>query len=298
LLAAFSKRMQGWIPVSVTVARCIRSATRPRRGRPASASAFPGPRASGGRAGRLPGPVAEPLSNSHAKQLADVTALFASIRQQPRTTTEISSRQRAAISREGSGRDSSARRVHPKSSSRSRARRVSTERGGAATAGARSWQRVRPCADRRRSAAGCAHAVEISIAYKATWAGDFSPAAASAEHPAVLAARAKMDFGLGDADHRRFGRAAPGRHHLLEPRSVRRQPTLLGRSERHRSAWAVPLEPSRPLDQTPPSGRSWLGGARGNRRRPTGAFSSARSAPSPKRSPAPRLRETRRRNFR
>src|SRR3981189_1024676 len=96
LLAAFSKRMQGWIrSIShvgevQSVANLGRAAARFLEERvPVSA-----------RIGvldldALPWPVAEPLLNAHAKRLADVTALFASIRQ-PAAATECRLAQRAA----------------------------------------------------------------------------------------------------------------------------------------------------------------------------------------------------------
>ena len=96
LLAAFSKRMQGWIR-SVCHVGEVQSV--PRLGR--AAAEFLGGRVPGASGigvlelDALPWPVAEPLANVHGPRLIDATALFAAIRQ-PADDTEIRLAKRAA----------------------------------------------------------------------------------------------------------------------------------------------------------------------------------------------------------
>ena len=96
LLAAFSKRMQGWIR-SVSHVGEVQSVSNlgSAAGRLLE-ERVPGSAKIGVlELDALPWPVAEPLLNSHLNRLADVTALFASIRQ-PADDTEIRLAQRAA----------------------------------------------------------------------------------------------------------------------------------------------------------------------------------------------------------
>ena len=99
LLAAFSKRMQGWIR-SVSHVGEVQSVSNlgSAAGRLLE-ERVPGSAKIGVlELDALPWPVAEPLLNSHLNRLADVTALFASIRQ-PADDTEIGSRSGLRISR-------------------------------------------------------------------------------------------------------------------------------------------------------------------------------------------------------
>jgi hypothetical protein len=96
LLAAFSKRMQGWIRSVSHVGEVQSIANLGRAAAKLLEERVPGSATIGVlELDALPWPVAEPLLNSHAKRLADVTALFASIRQ-PADDTEIKLAQRAA----------------------------------------------------------------------------------------------------------------------------------------------------------------------------------------------------------
>jgi hypothetical protein len=96
LLAAFTKRMHGWIR-GVSHTGEVRSVIRLGR----AAADLLGERTLGAspigvlELDCLPWPVAEPLSNAHGQRLTDATALFASIRQ-PADETEIRLAQRAA----------------------------------------------------------------------------------------------------------------------------------------------------------------------------------------------------------
>ncbi len=82
LLAAFSKRMQGWIR-SVSHVGEVQSVSQPGR----AAAALLGERVSATSSigvvelDALPWPVAEPLSNSLGSRLKDASALFTSVRQ-------------------------------------------------------------------------------------------------------------------------------------------------------------------------------------------------------------------------
>jgi hypothetical protein len=172
LLAAFSKRMQGWIR-SVSHVGEVQSVANLGR---ATARLLEERVPESAKIGvleldALPWPVAEPLLSSHEKRLADMTALFASIRQ-PADDTEIRLAQRAAdiavkalgsippgVARasqvlsaiEGSARLDGAEEVLP---------RLAPDLVAGTTL--RRIEGDLPLAGR--------YAVELSIAYKATWA--------------------------------------------------------------------------------------------------------------------------------
>lgn len=172
LLAAFSKRMQGWIR-SVSHVGEVQSVANLGR---ATARLLEERVPESAKIGvleldALPWPVAEPLLSSHKKRLADITALFASIRQ-PADDTEIRLAQRAAdiavkalgsippgVARasqvlsaiEGSARLDGAEEVLP---------RLAPDLVAGTTL--RRIEGDLPLAGR--------YAVELSIAYKATWA--------------------------------------------------------------------------------------------------------------------------------
>ena len=172
LLAAFSKRMQDWIR-SVSHVGEVQSVAQLGR----AASTLLGERVSASsRIGvveldALPWSVAEALSKSHATQLADVTALFASIRQ-PADDTEIKLAQRAAdiaVKALGSIPPGAARASQVLAAIESSARIAGAEEvlqrlvpDLAAGSTLRRIEGDLPLGGR--------YAVEISIAYKATWA--------------------------------------------------------------------------------------------------------------------------------
>jgi len=172
LLAAFSKRMQGWIR-SVSHVGEVQSVAQLGR----AAAVLLSERVSGtSRVGvveldALPWPVAEPLSNSHAKQLADVTALFASIRQ-PADDTEIKLAQRAA--------DIAVKALDAIPPGAARASQVLAAIEGSARLDGAEEVLPRLVPDLAAGSTlrriegdlplGARYAVEISIAYKATWA--------------------------------------------------------------------------------------------------------------------------------
>ncbi len=171
LLAAFSKRMQGWIR-SVSHVSEVQSVAQLGR----AAAALLAERVSGAsRIGvveldALPWPVAEPLSNSQATRLADVTALFAAIRQ-PADDTEISLAQRAAdIAVKALG---SIPPGVPRASQVLATIESSARLDGAEEVLARLVPDLAAGSTLRRVEGdlplGERYAVEISIAYKATW---------------------------------------------------------------------------------------------------------------------------------
>jgi hypothetical protein len=172
LLAAFSKRMQSWIR-SVSHVGEVRSV--PHLGRAASdalAERIPGAALVGVlELDALPWPVAEALLHSHGERLRDASGLFASIRQ-PADPAEIRLARRAAdiaakalgaipveaslasqvlCAVEGSARHDGAEEVLP---------RLAPD-----LAAGSALRRVEGDA-----ALGERYAVELSIAYKATWA--------------------------------------------------------------------------------------------------------------------------------
>jgi hypothetical protein len=171
LLAAFSKRMQGWIrSVShVGEVQCVASLGR-------AAERLLEERVPGsGKIGvleldALPWPVAEPLLASHSARLADATALFASIRQ-PADDTEIGLAQRAAAIAAkalrsippGASRASQVLSALDLSARLDGAEEVSPRLAPdlAASTVMRRLEGDLPLAGR--------YAVELSIAYKATW---------------------------------------------------------------------------------------------------------------------------------
>jgi len=182
LLAAFSRRMQDWIR-SVSHVGEVQSVVQ----LGPAASAVLGERVSGSsRIGvveldALPWRVAEPLSQSHATRLADVTALFTSIRQ-PADDTEIRLAQRTAdiaVKALGSIPPGAARASQVLAAIERSARIEGAEevlqRLVPDLAAGSTLQRIegdRPLGGR--------YAVELSIAYKATWARVarcFSPSA-------------------------------------------------------------------------------------------------------------------------
>jgi len=119
----------------------------------------------------LPWPVAEPLSKAHATQLADVTALFASIRQ-PADDTEIMLAQRAAdiaVKAFGSIPPDAARASQVLAAIESSARL-----DGAEEVLPRLVPDLAVGSVLRRIEGdpplGGRYAVELSVAYKATWA--------------------------------------------------------------------------------------------------------------------------------
>ena len=171
LLAAFSKRMQGWIR-SVSHVSEVRSVSNLGHavGRLLE-ERVPGSAKIGVlELDALPWPVAEPLLNSDAKRLADVTALFASIRQ-PADDTEIRLAERAAdiaVKALGSIPPGAARASQVLSAIERSARLDGAEEvlprlapDLAAGTALRRLEGDLPLAGR--------YAVELSIAYKATW---------------------------------------------------------------------------------------------------------------------------------
>lgn len=171
LLAAFSKRMQDWIR-SVSHVGEVQSVSN--LGRAAARlleERVPGSAKIGVlELDALPWPVAEPLLNSHAKRLTDATALFASIRQ-PADGTEIRLAQRAA--------DIAARALGSIPAGVTRASQVlsAIERSARLDGAEEVLPWLAPdlatgTALRRLEgdlALGGRYAVELSVAYKATW---------------------------------------------------------------------------------------------------------------------------------
>jgi hypothetical protein len=172
LLAAFSKRMQGWIR-SVSHVGEVQSVSQ--LGRAAAAlldERVPGTSRIGVlELDALPWPVAEPLSNAHGRRLTDASALFASIRQ-PAGDTEIRLAQRAA--------DIAVRALGSIPPGAVRASQVlsAIERSARLEGAEEVLPRLAPdlgtgTALRRLEGdlpLGGRYAVELSIAYKATWA--------------------------------------------------------------------------------------------------------------------------------
>ena len=171
LLAAFSKRMQSWIRSVTHVGEVQSVANLGRAAAKVLDERVPGSAKIGVlELDALPWPVAEPLLDSHATQLTDMSALFASIRQ-PADATEIKLAHRAAdiavkalgsippgatrasqvlAAIEGSARLDGAEEVLP---------RIAPDL--AAGTAMRRLEGDLPLAAR--------YAAEISIAYKATW---------------------------------------------------------------------------------------------------------------------------------
>ena len=172
LLAAFSKRMHGWIR-SVSHVGELQSVSH--LGRAAAGllkERVPGSSGIGVlELDALPWPVAEPLSNAHGRRLTDVTALFASIRQ-PADDTEIRLAQRAA--------DIAVKALVSIPSGATRASQVlaAIERSARLDGAEEVLPRLAPdlaagTALRRLEGdlpLGGRYAVELSVAYKATWA--------------------------------------------------------------------------------------------------------------------------------
>jgi Xaa-Pro aminopeptidase len=172
LLAAFSKRMQGWIR-SVGHLGEVQCVAQPGR----AAAALLGERVSGAsRIGvveldALPWPIAEPLSNALGQRLTDATALFASIRQ-PADDTEIKLAQRAA--------DIAVKALGSIPPGAARASQVLAAVEGSARLDGAEEVLPRLVPDLAAGAIlrriegdlplGGRYAVELSIAYKATWA--------------------------------------------------------------------------------------------------------------------------------
>ena len=172
LLAAFSKRMHGWIR-SVSHVGEVQSVSQLGR----AAADLLGERSLGNsRIGvleldALPWPVAEPLSNAHGERLTDATAMFASVRQ-PADHTEIRLAQRAA--------DIAVKALGSVPPGAERASQVlAMIEGSARLDGAEEvLPRIAPdlaagTALRRLEGdlpLGGRYAVELSVAYKATWA--------------------------------------------------------------------------------------------------------------------------------
>ena len=172
LLAAFSKRMHGWIRKVSHVGE-VQSVSQLGR---AAADFLRERSPEGSRIGALeldalPWPVAEPLSNAHGRRLTDASALFASIRQ-PADDTEIRLAQRAA--------DIAVKALSSIPPGTARASQVlaAMERSARLDGAEEVLPRLAPdlaagTALRRLEGdlpLGGRYAVELSIAYKATWA--------------------------------------------------------------------------------------------------------------------------------
>jgi len=171
LLAAFSKRMHGWIR-SVSHLGELQSVTRLGH----AAAALLGERISADSAigvvelDALPWRVAEPLLNSLGQRLKDATALFSSIRQ-PADATEIRLAQRAA--------DMAVKALGTIPPGATRASQVLSEVERSARLDGAEEVLLRLAPDLASGTAlrrfegdltlGQRYAVEISIAYKATW---------------------------------------------------------------------------------------------------------------------------------
>jgi len=171
LLAAFSKRMQGWIR-SVSHVGEVHSVSN--LGHAAARlleERVPGSAKIGVlELDALPWPVAEPLLNSHAKRLTDVTALFVSIRQ-PADQTEIKLARRAA--------DIAVKALDSVPPRATRASQVLAAVEGSARLDGAEEVLPRLVPDLAVGSAlrriegdlplGERYAVELSVAYKATW---------------------------------------------------------------------------------------------------------------------------------
>jgi hypothetical protein len=171
LLAAFSKRMHDWIR-SVSHVGELQSVSQLGR---AAADLITERSPGSSRIGvleldALPWPVAQPLSNAHGRRLTDATALFASIRQ-PADDTEIRLAQRAA--------DIAVKALASIPPGAARASQVlsAIERSARLDGAEEALPRLAPdlaagTALRRLEgdlSLGGRYAVELSIAYKATW---------------------------------------------------------------------------------------------------------------------------------
>jgi creatinase/prolidase-like protein len=171
LLAAFSKRMHGWIR-SVSHLGEVQSVSRLGH----AAAAFLGERISGDAAigvvelDALPWPVAEPLLESHGQRLTDATALFSSIRQ-PADNTELRLAQRAA--------DMAVKALGSIPPGAARASQILSGIERSARLDGAEEVVVRLAPDLASGTAlrrlegdlplGARYAVELAIAYKATW---------------------------------------------------------------------------------------------------------------------------------
>jgi len=191
LLAAFSKRMQGWVKsVShVGEVQCVAQLGR-------AAAKLVGERIPGGspvavlELDALPWLVAEPLADALGPRLADASALFASIRQ-PADETEIALTQRAA--------DIATRALGsiPRGAERSSQVLAAIERSARLDGAEEVLSRLAPdlatgTALRRLEgdqALGERYAVELSVAYKAAWARA-ARCCSSSEPPSWSQARA------------------------------------------------------------------------------------------------------------
>lgn len=171
LLAAFSKRMHGWIRSVSHVGEVQSVSNLGRAARTLLEERVPGPAKIGVlELDALPWSVAEPLLDSHARRLADATTLFASIRQ-PADDTEIRLAQRAAdiaVKALGSIPPGVARASQVLSAIERTARLDGAEEvlprlapDLAAGTALRRLEGDLPLGGR--------YAVELSIAYKATW---------------------------------------------------------------------------------------------------------------------------------
>jgi hypothetical protein len=171
LLAAFSKRMQGWIRSVSHVGEVQSVADLGRAAAKVLDERVPGSAKIGIlELDALPWPVAEPLLNSHATRLTDMSALFASIRQ-PADETEIRLARRAgdiAVKALGSIPPGVARASQVLAAIEASARLDGAEEVSprlapdlAAGTAMRRLEGDLPLAGR--------YAVEVSIAYKATW---------------------------------------------------------------------------------------------------------------------------------
>jgi Xaa-Pro aminopeptidase len=172
LLAAFSKRMHGWVTGVSHVGEVLPVSQLGRAAAKLLAERLPSSsRVAALELDALPWPVAEPLSAALGPRLVDATALFASIRQ-PADETEVALARRAA--------EIAAKALDAVPAAPERASRVlsAIERSARLDGAEEVLPRLAP-----DLAAGTAllrvegevplgkrHAVELSVAYKGTWA--------------------------------------------------------------------------------------------------------------------------------
>ncbi|HKW36467.1 MAG TPA: aminopeptidase P family N-terminal domain-containing protein [Burkholderiales bacterium] len=171
LLAAFSKRMRGWIR-SVSHVGEVQSVSNLGRAAADFLERLPGTPSIGVlELDLLPWPVAEPLASSrHGKSLSDATPLFTAIRQ-PADDTEIALARRAA--------DIAAKALGAISTGAAHAAPVlaAIERSARLDGAEEVLSRIAPnlaagtalCRPEGDLALGARYAVELSVAYKATW---------------------------------------------------------------------------------------------------------------------------------